>query len=271
MTNVTERITSTGPGEQRPPSRNWSHVDRILLVCVLLLQTAMFAALLTKLNIFEETNELKTAGISKQSHHVGESARASSPGSPVDFVGSSSQPKAQMIAMEQGRGYRDQTRELFELLNLAGRRLSTISVPSMNGSRLNSRMSLMLNQALNDFEILEDFMDWDDGGWRSLSPSLAVDMRDFDDYYLVSCHMPGVTKKDLDERVWLNGRHLTIPEPSQCIRSDGGRVAVAHRVLLPGPIVEAKFVHARLTNDMLRIAIPKSGNYQVAKSLNRLL
>ena len=274
MTNVTETISPIGTEEKQRRRHGGSRIDRILLVCVLLLQTAMLAALVIKINFFEDKEDPKTESLSDKTHHADGRTLASSPGSQVRSVGSSSQANDALQLVRFTRESQFVSPRLFDLFNSATRPSSPNFSQVLDQRRwdMDSQMSMILNQALDDLTALENLMDVN-SGWQSTESACAVDMREFDDHYLVSCSMRGCSKSDADKEsvtADLRGRLLTI---SASPRSPNGAQlqSFTRHVWLPGPVMNHHFVQARLTNGMLRIAIPKSERFHMAKSLKRLL
>lgn len=121
-----------------------------------------------------------------------------------------------------------------------------------------SRMDRLHAQAFRMFE--SSFDDFRLAG-KSLGPeaqmevlviSPAMDMREFDDCYLVAISLPRDARPELS--VTLDGRVLSV-NGRQSGRG-GTAWQFAKRVQLPGPI-ETQSVHATLTNGVLRIVAPK--------------
>jgi HSP20 family molecular chaperone IbpA len=274
MTNVNETISAEGTEEKPHRSHGGSQIDRVLLVCVLLLQTAMLAALVAKVNFSDDKKNPETKTLSDKSHHADGRTLASSPGSQVRSAGSSSQANEALQVIHLTRENQFVSPRFFDLFNSASRQLNPNFSRVIGRTRLDmdSQMSMILNQALDDLVALENLMDVN-REWQSAESACAVDMREFDDHYLVSCSMSGCTKSDADKKLVtadLSGQLLTISAtPRSPSRSESQ--TFTRRVWLPGPVMNHHFVQARLTNGMLRIAIPKFERFHMAKSLKRLL
>ncbi len=124
-----------------------------------------------------------------------------------------------------------------------------------------------MEQALQDFERLENLMNFDEG-WPGLPPSPAMDMRDDENHYLVAFSVPGLGAPELT--VTLEGRLLTISGGSQA-RGHSQSVSFTKRVLLPGPVSHAGEAQAFLTNGILRVMVPKADLMRVDARPRRLL
>jgi HSP20 family molecular chaperone IbpA len=101
-------------------------------------------------------------------------------------------------------------------------------------------------------------------GMLVISP--AMDMREFDDCYLVAISLPRFSQPDLS--VTLDGQMLLV-RGTQTGRQ-GEEWQFEKRVRLPGPVV-VQSVRGTLTNGVLRIVAPKSGEADSERGSTRIM
>ncbi len=92
-------------------------------------------------------------------------------------------------------------------------------------------------------------------GWERLPATPSLDMRDTAAGYLVTFNIPDVDREHLD--VILDGRVLTVHASCGGIGSGGIVRRYERRVLLPGSVDTAGNARAELTNDVLRVLVPR--------------
>ncbi|HAS83533.1 MAG TPA: hypothetical protein DCS43_12915, partial [Verrucomicrobia bacterium] len=92
-------------------------------------------------------------------------------------------------------------------------------------------------------------------GWERLHATPSLDMRDTDAGYLVTFNLPDVDRDRLE--VFLDGRVLTVHARCGGFESRGDVRRYDRRVLLPGAVDAAANAKAELTNDVLRVLVPK--------------
>ncbi len=118
-------------------------------------------------------------------------------------------------------------------------------------------MDAMMASAFRDMARLRSAIHIDDG-WDSMSATPALDMRDTDSDYIISISIPDADPNDID--VSLDGRILSVKAFTP---QDSGNYSSVRRyeqhILLPGPVCAASNLCAFITNDILRITIPKYG------------
>lgn len=124
----------------------------------------------------------------------------------------------------------------------------TVSYPHS----IHSHMNRMFLNALSEFERMEHWTSLDDG-WASLAASPAMDMREFDDNYVVLFGLPAGTRDNL--KITLDGRLLTVFVTSPY---DGAPHIFERRIWLPGPVNDSEDTIATLTNNMLKVVLPKA-------------
>lgn len=123
--------------------------------------------------------------------------------------------------------------------------------PFAQFDRLHARALRMFDSSFDEFRLAGKSLG-PRGQMEYVVVSPAMDMREFDDCYLVAISLPRATRPELS--VTLDGRVLFVSG------RQGGRQGQAwqfeKRVQLPGPIT-ARAVRATLTNGVLRIVAPK--------------
>jgi len=120
-----------------------------------------------------------------------------------------------------------------------------------------NRMDDLLRQAMAEFEQMAPIINFDEG-WSSLMLTPAMDMRDETDEneYVVVFSLPGIDASGI--RVSLDGRLLTVSCSSRGGTSHAsGFGEFVRSVWLPGPVGDRELARAVVTNDVLRIVIPK--------------
>ena len=124
-----------------------------------------------------------------------------------------------------------------------------------DSDRMHRQFSRMFEMAAEEIERFNSLVDIIDAEWDSVGVSPTMDMREQDDRYVVAFSLPGFHHSDVT--VTLEDRLLTVAGIMR------GHVAGSSRrferkVLLPGPIGDAELVRASITNQILRISLPKA-------------
>jgi len=118
--------------------------------------------------------------------------------------------------------------------------------------RSHSRMLSMFDSAFEDFRRASEALA-PGGQGDSLMISPAMDMREFDDCYVVAMSLPRAGRPDVS--VMLDGRVLSVQGRHEGRQGESWEFEKC--VQLPGPI-DVKSVRASLTNGVLQIVAPKA-------------
>jgi HSP20 family molecular chaperone IbpA len=127
----------------------------------------------------------------------------------------------------------------------------------MRPRQVEDEMDAMWERAMGEFEQMESFMRHMDEGWSTMAASPTLDVHEAPSQYVVCFSMPGLDRSNVV--VTLEGRLLTVRSAaSDQARSHVSSYSYERRVLLPGPVQDESRIRMALTNDVLRIQIPKA-------------
>jgi HSP20 family molecular chaperone IbpA len=144
------------------------------------------------------------------------------------------------------------------LFQLAGFPIDSIA-------RSHNNMLRLFDSAFEDFRRASEALA-PGGEGDSLMISPAMDMREFDDCYVVAMSLPAADKPDIS--VILDGQILSVQGRHE--GQQGESWQFEKYVRLPGP-VELKSVRATLTNGVLRIMAPKTENTRTDDKPSRIM
>jgi HSP20 family protein len=121
------------------------------------------------------------------------------------------------------------------------------------------RMNDQLREAANSWEPGEPFEPWRPG-----TVTMATDVKDTDDEFVVTVDVPGFERDDIDVRVAddvlrieAEREEAEADEDEQYVRRERTARSVHRSITFPTP-VETKDVDATLTNGVLSIVVPKA-------------
>lgn len=115
----------------------------------------------------------------------------------------------------------------------------------------------MWARAMGEFEQMESFLRHMDEGWSTMPASPTLDMREDPLQYVVFFSMPGLDRSNVTVR--LEGRVLTVrSRATDQARSHVSSYSYEQQFQLPGPVQDESRMQMALTNDVLRIQIPKA-------------
>jgi HSP20 family protein len=125
--------------------------------------------------------------------------------------------------------------------------------------RMLERMNDQLREAANSWESGEPFEPWSPG-----TVTMATDVKDTDDEFVVTVDVPGFERDDIDVRVAddvlrieAEREEAEAAEDEQYVRRERTARSVHRSITFPTP-VETKDVDATLTNGVLSIVVPKA-------------
>jgi HSP20 family protein len=121
------------------------------------------------------------------------------------------------------------------------------------------RMNDQLREAANSWEPGEPFEPWRPG-----TVTMATDVKDTDDEFVVTVDVPGFERDDIDVRVAddvlrieAERQEAEEDEDEQYVRKERTARSVHRSITFPTP-VQTQDVDATLTNGVLTIAVPKA-------------
>jgi HSP20 family protein len=116
------------------------------------------------------------------------------------------------------------------------------------------RMSDQFERSADDWEV----------GWSLPSQSMAVDLADHDDEYVLEADLPGFEKDDIDVRITDHTLHVdaereaaTDTTSENYVRRERSHRTTSRSITLPGE-VETDGVTATYDAGVLRVSIPKA-------------
>lgn len=121
--------------------------------------------------------------------------------------------------------------------------------------RFFERMSDQFERSADDWEV----------GWNALpGQSMAVDVADHDDEYVLEADLPGFEKDDIDVRITDHTLHIEAEreeaaetESDEYVRRERSHRATSRSITLPGE-VDADGVSATYDAGVLRVTVPKA-------------
>ncbi|MDD4871974.1 MAG: Hsp20/alpha crystallin family protein [Kiritimatiellae bacterium] len=220
-------------------SAKWITVERIMLVIILFLQTAIL------LWLWREHNLRIVAG-----RAIGNLGHGYSP------------------AGLQQRDNRDLPQYPVVPSNRRKEMVSSFT-PLQDARNMFDQMDSIFESFIGNPGHVSPFVNLDDG-WDALLTSPTMDMKERDNRYVVVFSIPGVQLSDI--AVTLDGRILTVITAVYGGGMNGTQVGTFERsVQLPGPVGDAHLAQAILTNGILRVSIPKSVGAEPAGKRRKLL
>ncbi len=238
-------------------------MDRVAMIALIAIQAATIAYLYRASNRDRAEKEILLSRIER--HEAQEDAA-------LVVRGSTAYPRApannaQDHAASLLRAHTDMDRVLESMFGAPGYR-DEMFIPDSSLTqidRLHAQAIRMIENSFEDFRLAERAMrPGSQMGYLVISP--AMDLREFDDCYLLAISLPHATRPELS--VVLDGQVLCV-SGRQSGRRDG-TWRFDKRVQLPGP-VSAQAVRATLTNGILRIVAPKGADAAPAEQPSRIM
>lgn len=137
--------------------------------------------------------------------------------------------------------------------------MSTRGNPFEELERLLERMSRQFDDASSAWEADDPF-----ARWTSESESMATDLIEHDDEFVVTVDLPGFTREDVDVRVTdhtlrieIDHEESTEEEDEQYLRHERRRESMHRSIRLPDE-VDPEQVAARMKNGVLTVTLPKA-------------
>ena len=138
-----------------------------------------------------------------------------------------------------------------------------------NNQQHHIRMVQSLNNAMRDMAFFSDLMNIDNG-WDMVNISPAMDMREKEHSYEIMVSVPGGTESNVI--VELNGQLLNIYIPIQISTPEYNECRTyQQQILIPGPISTNTAMTATISNNILRVILPKGNRISSHTDHTKLL
>jgi len=221
--------------------------DRLALLVLLGMQTATIIYLLRMSATNRMDKEILLARLEAHENAERLSSSAQQPNPALRLVAGSIQNPASVV-----RAHGEMEKMLASMFGTTAHEdMFMPESPFAQLDRLHVQALRMFENSFDDIQLAGKSMG-QRGQMEVLVISPAMDMREFDDCYLVAISLPRATRPELS--VTLEGRVLSVSGRQS--GRPGAAWQFAKRVQLPGPI-DTQAVHATLTNGVLRIVAPK--------------
>ncbi len=201
--------------------------ERILLVCVLLMQVAIFIAIIHSRSSFSPQKAKTDLSTTK--------------------INTNSQP----------------TNHIISSFSVIDQNMEKLMQQFFNSSRQSHRhvrnhqriMQQTINNAMQEMAFFSDLMNID-SGWDAINISPAMDMREKKNTYEITVSIPCGTESNVI--VELNGQLLNMYIPIQITKPGYNELRTyKQQILIPGPINTNTTIKAAISNNVLRVIIPK--------------
>ncbi len=156
-----------------------------------------------------------------------------------------------------------------EMAHLMNTLLQNHRQPDSRSRQQQKHMMNTINNAMQEMAFFSDMMNID-SGWDMVNISPAMDMRERENSYEIMVSIPCGTESNVI--VELNGQLLNMYIPVQ-ITTPGYKEFRTYKqqILIPGPISTNSSITATISNNILRVILPKGNRNSIHKGHTKLL